>query len=90
MPRPVRWFWRTCWLVVAPLLCLTITVIGFTTREQDQEPGEADTVYVYPPAAQALGWLIELSPLAFVLMVTLWTVITNWLNKQPIAFLRGE
>ena len=83
MPRFLRYFWRTCWVFIAPVLCLTITVIGFSTRKKDQSEG-----YVYPPLVQALGWLIELSPVATVLLVSLWVFFSNWSKKKDTAFLK--
>ena len=84
MPVPLRYFWKVCWVFITPVLCLSITLIGFSTRKKDQNEG-----YVYPPLAQALGWLIELAPIAFIILVSVWVAFTNLLKKKEIAFLRA-
>ena len=83
MPQWLRYFWKTCWVFITPMLCLSITLIGFSTRKQDKNED-----YVYPPMVQALGWLIELSPIALILLVSLWVTLSNWIKKNDIAFLK--
>ena len=84
MPVILRYFWKVCWVLITPVICLTITAIGFSTRKKDQNEG-----YIYPPFAQALGWLIELSPIALIALVAFWSIFSNLMKKKDIAFLRS-
>lgn len=70
MPVFMQWFWMLCWAVIAPVVCFAIFVIGIISREPDQKEG-----YVYPAGAQALGWMIELFPVAIVLAATTWRLV---------------
>merc|ERR550532_2536207 len=72
MPRVLKWFWTVCWVLVTPGLVLAITVIGFVGRELDAHEG-----YVYPTAAQALGYLVELAPVVAVLVLALVKIVSQ-------------
>merc|ERR1719244_95364 len=83
MPGPLRYYWKTCWVFITPVFCLIITVISLSGRQPKEHFG-----YVFPAGAQALGWLIELSPLVLVLAISVITVIINWRKGEEVSFLR--
>merc|ERR1711915_970750 len=70
-------------VLITPLLCIVITVMGFTSRKKDQSEG-----YIFPDSIQVLGWLIELFPIAVILIVALWKTFISWSRKQKFAFVR--
>merc|ERR1712192_160935 len=81
MPRLLSYFWTCCWVLITPLLIFVIICIGFATRELDSRDG-----YVYPPAAQALGWLIEMAPVAIVVISSIATMLLRLCNRQQVSF----
>ena len=48
-----------------------------------------DYDYVYPDGVQALGWLLELFPIALVLLSTLGIVGSNLWHGRDVSFLRA-
>ena len=85
VPWILRWFWKICWVFITPVMILVILVINFTTKKKDQHED-----YVYPAAAQALAYLIELFPLVIVIVVALWTFCKNWRDKREGSFLAAK
>ena len=63
VPKFMKIFWRTCWQVITPLIIGFITIMGYAGHED-----EKSFDYTYPAGAQALGWMIELSAVAIVIL----------------------
>ena len=82
MPKILKYFWMCCWILVTPGLVLTITIIGFIGRDDDSHEG-----YVYPIGAQVLAYLVELSPVALVLIVAAVKVVTHLVGGSGLASL---
>ena len=82
MPRFLKYFWIGCWVLFTPGLVLTITIIGFIDRSSDSHEG-----YVYPTAAQVLGYLVELSPVVVVLAVAVVKVVSHLVGGTGLGAL---
>ncbi|GAU98844.1 hypothetical protein RvY_09933 [Ramazzottius varieornatus] len=68
------WYWRTAWLILAPVTLLFITIVSITSFELMSQPG----VNNIPPWADGIGW--SLTALA-VVQLPLWAAIV--LYKAP-------
>ena len=68
-------YWRLCWQIITPIGIAFITVYYWADHQDD-----AYLNYVYPSGAQALGWFIELVPLAIVVcfsFVVIWKKVVR-------------
>ena len=50
IPTPLKYFWKTCWVVVSPAIIIFITITSWLDKEPDHFLD-----YEYPPYAQFLG-----------------------------------
>ena len=85
MPKILKYYWMISWGLITPLLVVSITIIGFTSRKLDQHEG-----YVYPDGAQVLGYLVELSPVMLVLLVAVYMVIDRWRRGEVSTLLCSD
>ena len=70
--RPYGWFriMLTILLaVVTPILLIAVCIIAWMQREDIIYGGEK-----FPPVAEGFGWVMELGPLIFVLIIPVWQV----------------
>jgi hypothetical protein len=44
--------------------------------------------YEYPAGVQAMGWMVELYPLTFTILVGAWVVVDNYRKKLSISVVR--
>lgn len=57
---------------------LFLLVLGFTERQPDHYRVDDDNDYVYPDTVQALAYLVELSPVALVLIIFIFMLFKKW------------
>lgn len=81
IPRPVRWYWWTCWVIVSPAAVGVLTLFGWAKYS-----GDSFLDYEFPAGAQVLGWLLELTPIAIVLAGSAYVVGTRLSEGKPVAF----
>ena len=82
VPKFMKIFWRTCWQVITPLIIGFITIMGYAGHED-----EKSFDYTYPAGAQALGWMIELSAVAIVILYSANYVFRKYRQGKDIRFL---
>ena len=66
-------------------MVITITIYGFIERKLDQHEG-----YVYPDGIQALAYLVELSPVVLVLVVSVVMLVTRGLKGELGSLFRAD
>ena len=85
LPPVLRYFWTVCWVVVTPAIVLVITVVGFTDRHLDSLDH-----YTYPAGAQALAYMLELSPVLLVLLVAVPIIVTRVSRGEAASLVSSE
>ena len=85
MPTGLKYFWTLCWLVVTPAIVLVITVVGFTDRHLDSLDD-----YTYPDGAQALAYMLELSPVLLVILVAIPIIVTRVRRGEAASLFSSE
>ncbi len=83
LPSAMKWYWRVCWMLFAPLIIGLVTVLAWVNFTPDNFEG-----IVFPAGVQALGWFIELTPLAIVILVTLVVIVRRVRAGKSVAFLQ--
>ncbi len=84
LPRLVILYWWTCWIFLTPVLVGGIIVLAYVNYEPDYVED-----YVFPPAAQCLGWLVELFPMAVLIFTAIYVVIKRSLSGKAVSFLKS-
>ncbi len=84
LPRLVIWYWWTCWVVITPVLVTGIIILAYVYYQPDYVED-----YTFPPAAQLLGWLLELFPLSVVIFTAIYVVIKRGRANKPNSFLKA-
>ncbi len=80
----MKYYWKTCWVVVTPIIIIFITVQAWADHADDHYLN-----YVYPGFAQFMGWGIELLSFGIVAVVSIWTTFKKWRSGSEIAFLKS-
>lgn len=83
IPVVLKAYWTVSWNITTPLVCLVVLIKGWI----DFKP-ESFLDYTYEPAVQALGWVLELYPIAITLLVLVGTMIKRKMDGQSIAFVQ--
>ncbi|XP_022109377.1 sodium- and chloride-dependent glycine transporter 1-like [Acanthaster planci] len=60
---PIGIFWKISWLVITPLIILSIMIFSFI----DYEPA-VNGSYVFPPWAEAIGWTLTCSSVVIIMI----------------------
>jgi len=82
LPVFMKVYWKVTWIFITPIIIGIVTIISWVNKEPDAYLG-----YEYPPAAQFLGWFIELVPIGIVVVFGIYTVIRRKIKGENIAFL---
>ncbi len=72
-----------CWIFVTPVIVCVITFLAWVYFEKDQFED-----YVYPAGAEAIGWGLELFPVAVVLFTGIFTVWKRKRAGKTTAFIK--
>ena len=83
LPKVFRWFWTLSWNVTSPIIIFAVIIMSWSDSQPD-----SFLDYTYPPAAQFLGWLIEMAPIASVVLVAIVTVMIKKRQGEGVAFLK--
>jgi len=83
IPGPLRVFWKTCWVVITPILIGFITVSAWINKKKD-----FFLDYEYPAYAQFLGWGIELLAVSCVILYGAYTIIKKAIQGKDVSFLK--
>ena len=83
LPRFMKWYWGISWSFTTPLICLIVLIKGWV----DFVP-EHYLDYTYEPAVQALGWILELYPIAITVIIGVWNVWRLRRAGHSVAFFR--
>ncbi|KAI0236942.1 Sodium-dependent dopamine transporter [Lamellibrachia satsuma] len=75
------WYWRICWKFVSPLFLFIVIVSSIASYKPLIYPSYTVGNYIYPPWANAVGWLIAASSMVFVPIVAIWK-----LSRTPGAW----
>ncbi|XP_056910761.1 sodium-dependent dopamine transporter-like [Takifugu flavidus] len=78
-------FFRTCWLVIAPVL---ITVILIFSIIQFKPARYED--YVFPPWAQGIGWVITMASIFWIPVAafhTLWILPGSFMQRLKLSII---
>lgn len=84
LPKFMRVYWKTCWLVVTPILIGGITILSWV-----QHPDDSFLDYTYPGFAEFLGWGIELLSFGIVIAFSVYTTIKKYRSGHDIAFIKA-
>ncbi len=79
----VETFWYVCWMFLTPLIVGIITFLAWIYFEPDSLED-----YEYPPAAQFLGWALELAPVGVVVLGAIITVFKRRRAGKTWAFIK--
>jgi solute carrier family 6 amino acid transporter-like protein 5/7/9/14 len=61
IPRILKYYWLTCWMVVTPLalgFILIMTFVQYSPTTSLQRPDVDEANYVFPIGVQLMGWLM--------------------------------
>jgi len=87
MPRVFFYYWKLMWIVVSPIILITITILAWVNPTPLRFSDKDDP---YPEGVQAVGWLMEFTPTAIAILYPLW-VIKRYREKgytDPAQLLR--
>ena len=73
LPKPIQMYWSIMWVLITPGILAFITVLAWA----DHEPMSYDD-YQFPASVEALGWIMELLPLAIVLLYPIIPFTKAW------------
>lgn len=79
----VEMFWYICWMVLTPVIVCVITFLAYVYFEPDYFED-----YVYPAGAEAIGWGIELFPVAVVVFTAVYVVFKRRRAGKKWAFVK--
>ena len=91
LPRPIKMYWKICWMFITPIILLVVVIITFVQHKKLQtvlykkEDGE-DEIYVWPDGLQALGWVM---PLSSILIIPLFGIYQIWQRKTEGKCISG-
>ncbi|CAF0862783.1 unnamed protein product [Adineta ricciae] len=71
--RPLESYWFVTWCITGPIITL---IVFFSSIIQFKAPTEGN--YVYLPYANAIGWLMSCSSIAFIPGVMIYQMIKAW------------
>ncbi|CAF3893010.1 unnamed protein product [Rotaria sp. Silwood1] len=71
--RPLEPYWFITWCISGPIIIL---IVFFASLIQFQPPKEGN--YVYPPYANAIGWLFVCASLIFIPIIMIHELIKAW------------
>ena len=83
IPKLIQSYWISCWVFVTPALIFTAMALSWVGHVPDQLFD-----YKFPPIIQGLGWLIELSPIWVVLLLSIITAIRKSMQGEDIAYIK--
>ncbi len=80
LPAAIKWYWKGCWLVVTPKILIVLVVWKFVTVEKVGRKDEP-----FPDSIQALGWLIGVSTVVFLPILTIRQVLKRKRSGKPLG-----
>ena len=83
IPAIIRGYWIACWVVFTPALIGTAMALSWVSHRPDQLFD-----YTFPTLIQALGWLIELSPILAVLVLSAIGACRRSMRGEDIAYIK--
>ena len=87
VPRPMILYWKICWKFITPTLLLVIVIITFVDHRPHETilykttDTEREESYVWPPAIQALAWLMPLGTFIVIPLVTIYQIWNRIRNR---------
>jgi len=83
LPLAIKWFWSISWNFSTPLIVFIVLIKAWVDFKPEQYLD-----YEYEPAVQALGWVLELYPVAIVVVIGIWNVWKKHKEGHSVAFFR--
>jgi solute carrier family 6 amino acid transporter-like protein 5/7/9/14 len=83
LPTVLQWHWYLTWTFFTPAILFVVIGLAWAGFEGDSTLG-----YTFPGWASAMGWGIELMPVAIIAAVVIYTTVKRFRAGKEIAFLR--
>jgi len=83
IPIVLKGYWTIMWVIITPLILLLVLIMTFVQYSPASAPSYTQEKYIFPGKIQAMGWLMALAPVAFIIIGAVYAWVKRYQSGRP-------
>merc|ERR1712107_771668 len=83
IPIVLKGYWTIMWVIITPLILLLVLIMTFVHYSPASAPSYTQEKYIFPGKIQAMGWLMALAPVAFIIIGAVYAWVKRSQSGRP-------